>query len=621
MSISIADYLRLYHTSWREIHESDIGLDSYENRTLYSTWRISFDKIEQQNELSGKLLRLWCYFSNRDLWYELLAAGPSEEVPWIQELTSSLHVFSQAMRVLCNYGLVESEELLQDDIDSGGYSIHSCVHMWVVHALNTQLEPTLARYAINATALHIPSWDSSKPWNTQRRLLQHVNRCVEHVKGGTVVETDVGWALNGFGVLYASQTRLAEAEEVYWWALKGHEQALGTHHASTLNVVNNLGILYQDKGKLAEAEQMHLRALGGYGKSLGVERTWSSNAVNSLGLLYQDQGKLAEAEGMFEWVLQDREKALGMDHTVTLDTFNNLGVVYKKQGKLAEAEEMYQRALKGYEEAFGPNAFTVPVLNAMNNLGSLYIYQGKLTEAEEVYVRVLNGYETTRGPDELSRPILNITYNFAILYEDQGKLEKAEEMFKRTLKGYDLVFGSDHANTTRIADRLCDLYRDMAFQQRFIHQPSVSHNGRHWTEGRRTTSLRILRECISICRQYPSSSSTVYGDIGHMLMWNSKDGDAASAFEQEILREHTITCDGCDTRVSLKTGRLICKSCLDVDLCLECFKKYELDAIKVECCQDHAFLQSPREAGSSHLNGTMPMTGDTLTAWLDGLIT
>lgn len=109
VTMSIAEYLRLYDTSWRELHESDIGLESYEDRTLYSTWRISLDQIEQQNELAAKLLRLWCYFSNRDLWYELLLAGASEDIPWIQEVTSSLHMFSQTMRVLCNYGLVEAE--------------------------------------------------------------------------------------------------------------------------------------------------------------------------------------------------------------------------------------------------------------------------------------------------------------------------------------------------------------------------------------------------------------------------------------------------------------------------------------------------------------------------------
>ncbi|KAK5110510.1 hypothetical protein LTR85_001000 [Meristemomyces frigidus] len=138
VTITVADYLRLYETSWRELHKSDPGLDSYEDRTLYSTWRVSLDQIQQQNELSAKLLGLWCYFSNQDLWYELLCAGCSESVPWIQHLTTNLHVFSDAMRLLCHYGLVEGEKLSEEKVESGGYSIHSRVHSWAIHVLNAQ---------------------------------------------------------------------------------------------------------------------------------------------------------------------------------------------------------------------------------------------------------------------------------------------------------------------------------------------------------------------------------------------------------------------------------------------------------------------------------------------------
>ena len=266
VTISVADYLQLYDTSWRELHESDIGLDSYEDRTLYSTWRISYDRIEQQNELAAKLLRLWCYFSNRDLWYELLSAGPSEEIPWIRELTSSLHVFSQAMRILCNYGFVEGETLLQEDLDSGGYSIHNCVHSWIIHALNSQRDPILARYAVDATARRIPDEDDPKLWITQRRLLQHVDRCVEHVKGQLVMQPDIELALHKFGDLYRYQGKLAEAEEMYPRALQGFEKALGRDHTPTLNTVNNLGNVYRDQGKLVEAEEMYERALQGKGE-------------------------------------------------------------------------------------------------------------------------------------------------------------------------------------------------------------------------------------------------------------------------------------------------------------------------------------------------------------------
>jgi hypothetical protein len=33
-------------------------LSSYEDRTLYSTWQISYERVERRNPLSAQLLRL-----------------------------------------------------------------------------------------------------------------------------------------------------------------------------------------------------------------------------------------------------------------------------------------------------------------------------------------------------------------------------------------------------------------------------------------------------------------------------------------------------------------------------------------------------------------------------------
>jgi hypothetical protein len=56
--VSLSDYLRLYKQSWVRLQESSPELDSYEDRTLYSTWQISFEHIERRNVLSTQLLRL-----------------------------------------------------------------------------------------------------------------------------------------------------------------------------------------------------------------------------------------------------------------------------------------------------------------------------------------------------------------------------------------------------------------------------------------------------------------------------------------------------------------------------------------------------------------------------------
>ena len=128
-AISFSDYLRLYKASWTKLLKASPELSSYEDRTLYSTWQLSFDHVKQRNELSAKLLRLWAYFDNQDIWYELLRHGDSEDPEWIHELTKDELIFNGAVRVLSDHGLVEVDMSSQERVESRGYSIHGCVHL------------------------------------------------------------------------------------------------------------------------------------------------------------------------------------------------------------------------------------------------------------------------------------------------------------------------------------------------------------------------------------------------------------------------------------------------------------------------------------------------------------
>ena len=46
VAISFSDYLRLYRTSWSKLQKTSPELTSYEDRTLYSTWQVSFDHVK-----------------------------------------------------------------------------------------------------------------------------------------------------------------------------------------------------------------------------------------------------------------------------------------------------------------------------------------------------------------------------------------------------------------------------------------------------------------------------------------------------------------------------------------------------------------------------------------------
>ncbi|KAM3074278.1 hypothetical protein ACMFMF_006294 [Clarireedia jacksonii] len=392
VAISCSEYLGLYKQSWVRLKESSPELDSYEDRTLYSTWQISFDRVKQQNFLSAKLLCFWAYFDSQDLWWELFLHSDSNDPDWVRELTRDKFSFHQAVRVLSSHGLVEVETSSRDLIESQGYSIHGCVHSWTVHILNQKWDYDLARLAVKFVGLHVSKNEAVQPWLTQRRVLQHAMRCSYMIQNNLLADDNIAWVCYNLGNLYADQGKLVEAEQMYQRALQGYEKAWGPEHTSTLDTVNNLGILYADQGKLVEAEQMYQRALQGKEKAWGLEHTSTLNTVNNLGILYADQGKLVEAEQMYQRALQGYEKAWGPEHTSTLSTVNNLGLLYMEQSKLVEAEQMYQRALQGYEKAWGPEYTST--LDTVNNLGALYANQ-----ARTMYSKALLGYEQVFGPE------------------------------------------------------------------------------------------------------------------------------------------------------------------------------------------------------------------------------
>ncbi|KAK5633448.1 hypothetical protein RRF57_009162 [Xylaria bambusicola] len=100
--IDLANYLHLYKESWVRVHTDTPNLGSYQDRTLCSTWQLSYVQVQKQHPLAAHLLRWWAYFSNEDIWFELLQTKNTDGPVWIHELADELN-FNQAIGALHNY--------------------------------------------------------------------------------------------------------------------------------------------------------------------------------------------------------------------------------------------------------------------------------------------------------------------------------------------------------------------------------------------------------------------------------------------------------------------------------------------------------------------------------------
>ncbi|KAK5218133.1 hypothetical protein LTR47_011769 [Exophiala xenobiotica] len=355
-------YLQEYEKHWDIDPWRPLPLQVYQDRTLYTTWDLSYARLQREDAEAATLLGVLAYFSNRRIWYELFRAGFSDDSPpWLHGVISSDRAFQSTMRKLTDYCFVE----VQTSVAS--WSMHTCVHDWTFAALNLVVDEKQYWYAFDCVGTSVEQEDFDS--------LGHfplTNLTAHAIRLGQVSDHrgDVMKSLNNnrlgkaylIAELLTQQVQHIAAEQMYMLTLAGYEKALGADHTSTLDTVNNLGLLYTNQGKLDEAERMYQRALAGYEKALGPDHTSTLCTVSNLGLLYANQGKLDEAERMYQRALGGYEKALGADHTSTLNTVDNLGDLYADQDKLDGAERMYRRALQGFQKSLGaehPSIVTV----------------------------------------------------------------------------------------------------------------------------------------------------------------------------------------------------------------------------------------------------------------------
>jgi tetratricopeptide (TPR) repeat protein len=486
---SAATYAKHYSRTWGQLMKSEgrFPLQEYGDRSVLTTWTISYEQVQRQSEEAACLLRLWGFLDSGEVWYELIAAGldltAGTDVPaWLLAIAQDELAFGEAMGLLSRYSLAEGK----DGTDS--HSMHSVLHRWCRYLVGQEEQQELGCLAAGLVASSVPLESDAEFWIKRKQVMAHglcVSSWIEEHSGWDKERVVEGsrWlgcsyklgcllddedrqraeqmyqrALEGYeknygpehaltlhtvnklGMLYANQDRREEAEQMYWRALDGYERIWGPEHTSTLNTIHILGMLYADQDRWEEAKQMYQRALDGYERIWGPEHTSTLNTVNSLGNLNKILGRLEEAEQMYQRALDGYEKIWGPEHLSTLNTTNNLGILYTDLGKIEEAKQMLQRALDGYEKAWGLEH--PETLCTVNNLGNLYAILGKMDEAEQMYQRALAGREKAWGLEHTST--LGTVYNLGHLYADLGRLQEAEQMYQRALAGWEKAWGPEH---------------------------------------------------------------------------------------------------------------------------------------------------------------------------------
>lgn len=128
-------YLREYEKRWDISPYRPLQLQEYQERTLYTTWDLSYSRLEKEDPEAAKILKLLAYFDNQILWYDLFHAGLTDSSPeWLREVITDDVNFNGVMGVLAGYFFLDSHQT------SRSWSMHNCVHDWTLAALNKDID-------------------------------------------------------------------------------------------------------------------------------------------------------------------------------------------------------------------------------------------------------------------------------------------------------------------------------------------------------------------------------------------------------------------------------------------------------------------------------------------------
>lgn len=434
-------YLSEYEKRWNIGSRRPIFLPDYQNRTLYTTWDLSYQRLKADDPEAAEMLKLLAYFGRQSVWFELFQGGAGDHLPdWLRTVIRNSVTFDSTMVTLVEYCFVEVQARTQM------YSMHSYIHDWTLYGLNPGVEQWSYWYVFDCVAEPVR--------NTYDELLRHLSFAryvthalrLTHIKFNQIFEEiDQSRVLDAERIarLLSMQIQFNSSVSLLSRIVLWKERTLGASDMDTLATINDLGNTYINQGRLVEAEQLFSRALAGFEEERGPDHPSTLTGVLNLAGAYNEQGKLVEAEQLYRQVLVRSERALNPDDELFLSTVHNLGMCLRDQGRLVEAEETLLRALAGRTALYGPHH--IKTLSTVNSLGDVYKEQGRLAEAEPMYRRALSGRKKALGADHLAA--LDTVHSLGLLYGRQSRLEEAEQMFRRAVAGREKILGPEHILT------------------------------------------------------------------------------------------------------------------------------------------------------------------------------
>ncbi|KAI5194016.1 hypothetical protein E4T38_09763 [Aureobasidium subglaciale] len=411
------------------------------SESVFTTWEISFQRLEKTQPRAAELLLLCAYLSNEDIEIELL------------RLYIAAYVLQESIGELSSFSLIKLK------VTGAAFSIHPLVHAWARERLDSQTRSDLVGRASSVVSRAVtPSeiWTTgvrtSQDWILERSIVAHVENLSRWLNeickdDQTYFKHSQQWMTMANVHFY--QGRYDRASHIYSRIIAARDLQFEPSDADTLMAVQAWATIKRFQGDWTNCEALYNRALS-HRTQQDPNHLDTLATVQSLAILYRHQGRLEESVKLYEWALHGKdgcgygmEEQQGPTHPNTIHTVFGLAIVLQKQGKHHQALGLYERVLGKRTIDLGdlhPDTLTVK-----HNTATVLCCLGELAHSQRLFEDVLPHRERTLGPDHPDT--LRTIDSMATLFHEQGNFELAEKHYMLALEGRRQKLGPAHPDT------------------------------------------------------------------------------------------------------------------------------------------------------------------------------
>lgn len=143
-------------------------------------------------------------------------------------------------------------------------------------------------------------------------------------------------ALDPLAGIYRDESDYTNAEELYKWALRLREAALGPQHSELIATLDSLAYVYFGQKKYAEAEITYQRVLALWETSAGPDHPMVALTLDKMVEFYTAQKLYDKAEPL-------SQRSLAMRTKTEIESFHRMGRVLVGQQNFEAALDLYAR--------------------------------------------------------------------------------------------------------------------------------------------------------------------------------------------------------------------------------------------------------------------------------------